>query len=140
MRIRQFRNGKELPIVMEDNHYDFNFQSSRQPRTQNGGRVLPGDELFVECDYETKDRAKPTFGGKFSKGVEVLRHISFLVYFSPNKSMEMLHFYRFIDQGGNVFRIHALLSETKISRLSFLARSSNRFVSIRYRIAVREVL
>ena len=79
MRIRQFRNGKELPIVMEDNHYDFNFQSSRQPRTQNGGRVLPGDELFVECDYETKDRAKPTFGGKFSKGVEVLRHISFLV-------------------------------------------------------------
>ena len=65
MRIRQFRNGKELPIVMEDNHYDFNFQSSRQPRTQNGGRVLPGDELFVECDYETKDRAKPTFGGRF---------------------------------------------------------------------------
>ena len=64
MRIRQFRNGKELPIVMEDNHYDFNFQSSRQPRRENGGRVLPGDELFVECDYETKDRDKPTFGGK----------------------------------------------------------------------------
>ena len=79
MRIRQFRNGKELPIVMEDNHYDFNFQSSRQPRTENGGRVLPGDELFVECDYETKDRAKPTFGGKVSKGIEVLTHISFLV-------------------------------------------------------------
>ena len=64
MRIRQFRNGKELPIVMEDNHYDFNFQSSRQPRRENGGRVLPGDELFVECDYETKDRDKPTFGGR----------------------------------------------------------------------------
>ena len=125
---------------MEDNHYDFNFQSSRQPRTQNGGRVLPGDELFVECDYETKDRAKPTFGGKFSKGIEVLRHISFLVYlFSSNKSMEMLHFYRFIDQGGNVLRIHALLSETKISRLSFLARSSNRFVGFRHQIVIREV-
>ena len=64
MRIRQFRNGKELPIVMEDNHYDFNFQSSRQARAENGGHVLPGDELFVECDYDTFDRKQPTFGGK----------------------------------------------------------------------------
>ena len=64
MRIRQFRNGKELPIIMEDNHYDFNFQSSRQPRAENGGHVLPGDELFVECDYDTFDRKQPTFGGK----------------------------------------------------------------------------
>ena len=64
MRIRQFRNGKELPIVMEDNSYDFNFQSSRQPRSESGGHVLPGDELFVECDYDTSQRQQPTFGGK----------------------------------------------------------------------------
>lgn len=48
---------------MEDNHYDFNFQSSRQPRSENGGHVLPGDELFVECDYDTSQRQQPTFGG-----------------------------------------------------------------------------
>jgi len=82
MRIRQFRNGKELPIVMEDNHYDFNFQSSRQPRTQNGGRVLPGDELFVECDYETKDRAKPTFGGLSTREEMCL---GFMLYYPRQK-------------------------------------------------------
>ena len=64
MRIRHFRDGKELPTVMEDNHYDFNFQSSRQPKPKNGSHILPGDELFVECDYDTLKRNQPTFGGK----------------------------------------------------------------------------
>jgi hypothetical protein len=25
---------------------------------------LPGDELLLECQYQTSDRPKPTFGGK----------------------------------------------------------------------------
>ena len=29
IRLRHIRNGKELPTILEDNHYDFNFQASR---------------------------------------------------------------------------------------------------------------
>merc|ERR1719419_453381 len=62
MRLRHLRAGKELPVILEDNNYDFNFQSSRQPREREV-EVKPGDELLLECDYETSDRRKPTFGG-----------------------------------------------------------------------------
>jgi len=61
MRLRHIRNGIELPVILEDNHYDFNFQASRVPRSET--IVYPGDELLLECDYETKARDAPTFGG-----------------------------------------------------------------------------
>merc|ERR1719509_707624 len=61
MRLRHIRNGIELPVILEDNHYDFNFQASRVPRTET--MVYPGDDLLLECDYETSSRDKPTFGG-----------------------------------------------------------------------------
>lgn len=62
MRLRHIRNGVELPTILQDNHYDFNFQASRIP-LENRGKVLPGDELILECDYSTKSRQSPTFGG-----------------------------------------------------------------------------
>ena len=31
MRLRHIRDGRELPVILEDNHYDFNFQASRVP-------------------------------------------------------------------------------------------------------------
>ena len=55
------RSGRELPTVLEDNNYDFNFQSSRRPN--HDVLVKPGDELLLECDYHTSDRYQPTFGG-----------------------------------------------------------------------------
>ena len=61
MRLRHVRNGIELPVVLEDNHYDFNFQASRVPRTET--IVYPGDQLMLECDYDTASRGQPTFGG-----------------------------------------------------------------------------
>jgi len=61
MRLRHIRNGIELPVILEDNHYDFNFQASRVPRTETV--VYPGDQLLLECDYETSTRDMPTFGG-----------------------------------------------------------------------------
>ena len=61
MRLRHVRNGIELPVILEDNHYDFNFQASRVPRTET--IVYPGDQLMLECDYDTASRAQPTFGG-----------------------------------------------------------------------------
>ena len=61
MRLRHVRNGIELPTIMEDNNYDFNFQASRVPRSET--IVYPGDHLLLECDYETSSRPQPTFGG-----------------------------------------------------------------------------
>ena len=61
MRLRHIRNGIELPVILEDNHYDFNFQASRVPKTETV--VYPGDHLLLECDYETSTRDSPTFGG-----------------------------------------------------------------------------
>lgn len=37
------------------------FQASRVPA--HDVVVLPGDELLLECDYETVSRPTPTFGG-----------------------------------------------------------------------------
>jgi len=61
MRLRHVRNGIELPLVLEDNHYDFNFQASRVPRTETV--VRPGDDLILECEYDSSTRDQPTFGG-----------------------------------------------------------------------------
>ena len=61
MRLRHVRNGIELPVILEDNHYDFNFQASRVPKTET--IVYPGDHLLLECEYETSTRDQPTFGG-----------------------------------------------------------------------------
>jgi hypothetical protein len=61
MRLRHIRRGIELPIIVEDNHYDFNFQASRIPAQET--IVLPGDQLITECDYDTSGRSEPTFGG-----------------------------------------------------------------------------
>lgn len=76
MRLRHIRNGQELPVLMEDNNYDFNFQSSRIPKSEF--EVLPGDELLLECDYETSDRKDPTFGGKLT----FINHATFLRVFT----------------------------------------------------------
>ena len=65
MRLRHLRDGSELPTILEDNNYDFNFQSSRKPKGGKEVEVLPGDELLLECDYQTSDRRKPTFGGLY---------------------------------------------------------------------------
>ena len=61
MRLRHIRNGIELPVILEDNHYDFNFQASRVPQAETV--VYPGDHLLLECEYETSTRSQPTFGG-----------------------------------------------------------------------------
>ncbi|KAM6474050.1 putative DBH-like monooxygenase protein 2 [Liasis olivaceus] len=57
----QYRNGKQLRILCEDNKYDFNLQEARDLKEH---LVLkPGDEFVVECRYQTTDRSEMTFGG-----------------------------------------------------------------------------
>ncbi|XP_044274850.1 putative DBH-like monooxygenase protein 2 [Varanus komodoensis] len=57
----QYRNGKQLRILCEDNKYDFTLQETR---TLKKVIILkPGDEFLVECLYQTLDRTELTFGG-----------------------------------------------------------------------------
>ena len=81
MRLRHVRNGIELPLILEDNNYDFNFQASRVPRTETV--VYPGDHLMLECDYETSSRDKPTFGGLSTRDEMCL---AFVLYY-PRSSL-----------------------------------------------------
>ncbi|XP_045046986.2 putative DBH-like monooxygenase protein 2 isoform X2 [Desmodus rotundus] len=52
----QYRNGTQFQTICKDDSYDFSLQETRD---------LPhrGDELLVECHYQTLDRDSLTFGG-----------------------------------------------------------------------------
>ncbi|OXA56383.1 DBH-like monooxygenase protein 1 [Folsomia candida] len=45
LKVRQFRNGEELPWLINDEHYDFNFQATRPFRKEM--RLMPGDHLAL---------------------------------------------------------------------------------------------
>ena len=81
MRLRHIRKGQELPVILEDNNYDFNFQASRAPK-KGRGKVLPGDELILECDYGTSTRKTPTFGGLSTREEMCL---GFILYYPRSK-------------------------------------------------------
>ncbi|XP_034266782.1 putative DBH-like monooxygenase protein 2 [Pantherophis guttatus] len=57
----QYRNGKQLRILCEDNKYDFNLQETRD--LMKPVVLKPGDEFLVECRYQTTDRKEIIFGG-----------------------------------------------------------------------------
>ncbi|XP_064083982.1 MOXD1 homolog 1-like [Macrobrachium nipponense] len=61
MTLRHIRGHKELPVVMQDLNYDFNFQETRNLKEELV--VLPGDSLIVECGLDSTSRSGPTFGG-----------------------------------------------------------------------------
>jgi len=45
MKLRHFRNGKELPWILNDPHYDFDFQQNAHLPAEV--TVLPGDQLTI---------------------------------------------------------------------------------------------
>ena len=61
MRLRHFRGGTELPWLDNNEHYQFNYQQSRPFRIPVPLRH--GDQLTLECSYETTGRRNATFGG-----------------------------------------------------------------------------
>ncbi|KAL9974725.1 hypothetical protein ACROYT_G011804 [Oculina patagonica] len=56
---RHVRKGVELPEIIRDDHYDFNFQESQIPSKET--TVLPGDSLITVCNYRSEDKA--VYGG-----------------------------------------------------------------------------
>jgi len=61
LSLKHIRQGKELPRIVEDKHFDFDYQQSHN--LEKEVNVLPGDELVAECVYSTLDRSIPTLGG-----------------------------------------------------------------------------
>ncbi|KAA0192044.1 hypothetical protein HAZT_HAZT001912 [Hyalella azteca] len=57
--LRHIRDGKELPPILADHHYDFNYQQKRQLAKEV--TILPGDHLIVTCSYDSTHRLQPTF-------------------------------------------------------------------------------
>ncbi|XP_068215999.1 DBH-like monooxygenase protein 1 [Palaemon carinicauda] len=61
LRLRHIRNGVELPRILEDKTYDFNFQQNRV--LKNEVNILPGDHIIMECGYDSTKLKTPTYGG-----------------------------------------------------------------------------
>ena len=51
LRLRHFRGRRELPWVVSDDNYDFDFQQNRPLGREV--QILPGDHLTTECGQET---------------------------------------------------------------------------------------
>ncbi|XP_074647748.1 DBH-like monooxygenase protein 2 homolog [Tubulanus polymorphus] len=75
MRTRHFRNGVELPWVMNDETYDFNFQTFRPVKKVVA--VKSGDWLTIDCVYNTTDRSNVTFADYASTSEMCLSFISY---------------------------------------------------------------
>ncbi|NWH52073.1 MOXD2 protein, partial [Fregata magnificens] len=57
------RNGEQLGIICEDNKYDFRLQEIRDLKEIL--IIKPGDEILVECNFQTLDRSGITFVSLF---------------------------------------------------------------------------
>ncbi|KAG0721914.1 MOXD1 1 [Chionoecetes opilio] len=73
--LRHIRNGQELPVILQDMKYDFNYQSTRVLKEEI--RLLPGDTLLTECYYDSSNRTMPTFGGFGTKEEMCLAFIGY---------------------------------------------------------------
>ncbi|KAL9974729.1 hypothetical protein ACROYT_G011808 [Oculina patagonica] len=51
---RHVRKGVELPEIIRDDHYDFNFQEYQIPSKEI--TVMPGDSLITVCNYRSEDK------------------------------------------------------------------------------------
>ncbi|KAK4309049.1 hypothetical protein Pmani_019308 [Petrolisthes manimaculis] len=61
LRLRHFRGSEELPPIAEDFNFAADFQQSR--RLYKEVKLLPGDHLTVECNYDSRNRNNSTFAG-----------------------------------------------------------------------------
>ncbi|XP_073254240.1 DBH-like monooxygenase protein 1 homolog [Porites lutea] len=59
--LRHIRGGVELPEIVRDDNYDFNFQEYQVLNKEIF--VAPGDALINVCGYDTNDRSSATIGG-----------------------------------------------------------------------------
>ncbi|CAG7674168.1 unnamed protein product, partial [Allacma fusca] len=63
IKLRQFRDGEELPWLANDDHYDFDYQQLRP--LSDAKNILRGDQLTIECAYDStyKNPSAAVIGG-----------------------------------------------------------------------------
>ncbi|XP_078511753.1 putative DBH-like monooxygenase protein 2 [Lissotriton helveticus] len=83
VRTMQYRDGKQIGIISSDMSYDFSLQETRH--LPNTTTVKIGDELQVECSYNSMKRTNVTFGG-YSTTSEMC--FCFLLYYPRNMIAE----------------------------------------------------
>ena len=78
--LRHMRDGKELRPLDMNIAYDFNYQQMT-PFTEEI-EILPGDELIVECVYDSTERDGMTYNGESTMHEMCLSYL--MVYPKPN--------------------------------------------------------
>jgi hypothetical protein len=61
MKLRHFRGTTELPWILVDDNYDFDYQQNRPLREEI--KVMPGDHLTLECTTNSAKRDSTSLGG-----------------------------------------------------------------------------
>lgn len=61
IKVRLVRNGRELQPIAVDHNLDSEYLEYRM--VNESVRVMPGDDLMVECVYDSYDKSKLTLGG-----------------------------------------------------------------------------
>jgi len=64
MEIAVERDGSYLGLLRNEHHYDFNHQSAEEPLIQ---RLYPGDQLTLQCWYDTTGRSEETSFGDLTQ-------------------------------------------------------------------------
>ncbi|CAL8084958.1 unnamed protein product [Orchesella dallaii] len=81
-RYHHFRGNKELPWILTDDNYDFDYQQYRVLREER--KVLPGDLLINRCTYDTTHTNGSAVVGGFSTRQEMCT--AFLWYYTRSNT------------------------------------------------------
>lgn len=84
IKVGLVRNGTELQPITRDRFVDSAYLEYRT--FENSVRVLPGDDLMVECSYNSLDKSKLTLGG-FETQQEVCQ--ATLIYYPRQEKLTM---------------------------------------------------
>ncbi|CAL8068120.1 unnamed protein product [Orchesella dallaii] len=78
VRLRHFREGKELPWIIADDNYNFNYQQVRLLNDEV--KIVPGDHLVQKCVYDSTARNGTVVTGGYSTREEMC--LAFLFYYT----------------------------------------------------------
>jgi Copper type II ascorbate-dependent monooxygenase, C-terminal domain/Copper type II ascorbate-dependent monooxygenase, N-terminal domain len=82
MKIGLVRNGTELHPIAQDHNIDSEYLEFRQ--FEEAVRVMPGDDLIVECAYNSYEKTKLTLGG-FEPQQEICQ--AMLIYYPRQEKL-----------------------------------------------------
>ncbi|CAL4059209.1 unnamed protein product, partial [Meganyctiphanes norvegica] len=85
VKIRNIRDGEEMETISQDNNHQPDYQEYRHKSQPT--RILPGDHLITDCQYNSLERSSITLGGFKTQDETCL---SFLYYW-PRVELSVCH-------------------------------------------------